>query len=259
MSKDYYSILGVPKNASQDEIKKAYRKMAHQHHPDKKSGDEARFKEVNEAYQVLSDEKKRSQYDNYGSTFDSGGFSGGQGFNYEDIFNMFNGQQSQGGYEDIFGAFSGMFGGGARQGDPSGENVYLELPISKKDLGTTRIIQFEIFEGCQECEGSGVAKGYKMHNCKTCNGMGQVKQTTRSAFGMFTRVAVCPTCKGKGKSPEKECEKCKGEGRVKGVKNMEIRVPKEIKDNYNIAVPMGGNAGKNNAQAGDLIVTLRKK
>ena len=264
MNKDYYNILGVQRTSSPEEIKKAYRKLAHQHHPDKKSGDEAKFKEINEAYQVLSDPKKRSNYDNFGFAYNDGGFQGGYenygqgGFNWD--FSGAGGRQ--GGFEDIFDMFSEAFGGFRQTGydEPrKGEDVYLEVQINKKDLGTTRIVEFETLGKCEECEGVGVARGYKIVECKTCKGIGQVKNSSKSGFAFITRVSICPTCGGKGKIPEKLCSKCHGEGRAKVKRRMEIRIPDQIQDNYNIIVPKGGNAGKNGMPSGDLVVSLRIK
>ena len=268
MNKDYYNILGVQRTASQDEIKKAYRKMAHQHHPDKKGGDEAKFKEVNEAYQVLSDPKKRSNYDNFGFAYNDGGFQGSgydfsQGSNFWDMFGG-RGSTSQqgGGFEDIFDIFSEAFGG-FRQGGydeaRKGEDVYLELIISNKDLGTTRMVEFETQGKCNECDGVGVAKGYKIVECKTCKGAGQVKNSSKSGFSFITRVSVCPQCGGKGRMPEKECPKCHADGRIKTKRKMEIRIPDQIDDGYNIIVPKGGNTGKNGMPNGDLVVGIRIK
>ena len=263
--------MGVQRTASADEIKKAYRKLAHQHHPDKKGGDEAKFKEVNEAYQVLSDPKKRSNYDNFGFAYNDGGFQGGnygfgQGQGGENIWDMFSRQSGStgqsGGFEDLFDIFSEAFGG-FRQGQyddaKKGEDVYLEIQISKKDLGTTRVVEFEILGTCTECEGVGVAKGYKIVDCKTCKGTGQIKNSSRSGFSFITRVSVCPQCGGKGKLPEKECPKCHAQGRIKTRKNMEIRIPDQIDDSYNIIVPKGGNRGGNSTPSGDLVVSIRIK
>ncbi len=259
MAKDYYTTLGVPRTASQEEIKKAYRKLAHQHHPDKKGGDEARFKEVNEAYQVLSDSKKRSSYDNFGFAYNEGGFQNGQDFgNYSDFFSGMGG----GGMEDIFDMFSNVFGGGyhrsQEQDETKGENLYIEVAVKKGDLGSKRTIEFEILDSCKGCNGSGIEKGYGMVNCGTCKGAGQVKQTSRSAFGYFTRVGICPRCGGKGKFPEKKCHKCLSEGRIKTKKRMDILIPEKLDSDYNVVVPQGGNTAKN-GQAGDLIIHLKLK
>ena len=266
MSKDYYTILNVPRNASEDEIKKAYRKMAHQYHPDKQGGNEAKFKEVNEAYQVLSDSKKRSSYDNFGSAYNDGAFQGGQEYaDFSDMFGGFRGGRSGGGFEDIFEAFSDMMGGGgyarpSYQAEPQkGEDIYLEAHISKKDLGITKIFEFAVLDKCDFCDGNGAEKGFRMVNCATCGGAGQVRQTTKSAFGVFTRIGICPKCHGKRKLPEKECHICSGSGRVKIKRKLEIRIPEELESGYVIAIPKGGNIGKEGQPAGDLIISLKTK
>ncbi len=266
MSKDYYTTLGVPRTASQDDVKKAYRKLAHEYHPDKKGGDETKFKEINEAYQVLSDPKKRSNYDNFGFAYNDGGFQGGGDFNQSNFWDFFGGNRGstdqQGGVEDIFDVFSDMFGSASRpqyQEDVKGEDIYLEVHIGKNDLGMKKIFEYKGFDVCGNCLGNGVEKGYKLIVCNTCKGNGQVKQTVRSAFGMFTRVAACPTCGGKRRMPEKECSKCGGAGRAKAQRKFEINIPKDIENNYTVIVPKGGNAGKEARPPGDLVIALRIK
>ena len=261
MNKDYYTTLGVSRTASPDDIKRAYRKLAHQHHPDKKGGDEAKFKEVNEAYQVLSDPKKRESYDNFGFAYNDGGFRGGSGQDYADFSDLFRGFGGRGGFEDIFDIFSDMMGGGyarpSYQEEPrKGEDIYLEVHIGRKDLGATKIFEYNVFDKCDNCDGSGVEKGYKMTNCSNCSGTGQIKQTSRSAFGMFTRIGICPKCKGKRRMPEKECHICSGSGRVKAKKKIEIRIPENFENGYTVAIPKGGNVGKDGQSAGDLIIQL---
>lgn len=263
MSRDFYSILGVSRNASQEDIKKAYRKLAHQYHPDKQGGDEVKFKEVNEAYQVLSDPKKRSSYDNFGFAYNDG-FQGGQ--EYSDFSDFFGGFRSgrTGGFEDIFEAFSDMFGGGYarpshQEESKKGEDVYLEVRISKKDFGTIKIFEYSILDKCDSCKGDGVEAGHKKVDCGTCSGTGQVRQTARSAFGVFTRIGVCPKCAGKRKIPEKECHLCSGSGRIRAKRKFEIHIPKDIESSYVIIVPKSGNAGKNGKDPGDLIINLMAK
>ena len=277
MSKDYYTTLGVPRTASQEEIKKAYRKLAHQYHPDKKGGDEAKFKEVNEAYQVLSDPKKKSSYDNFGFAYNEGGFQGGQDYgNYSDFFSGMGGR----GAEDIFDIFSDMFGsprgeaGGGfhqpyeREESQRGENLYIEVKIKKDDLGKQKTIEFEALDKCKECEGSGIERGYSMITCETCKGSGQVRQTSRSAFGYFTRVGICHKCGGKGRFPEKKCHKCSGNGRAKAKRKLDILIPPDLESDRNVVVPQGGNVSKTGqaglptrlrgqAQAGDLVIHLK--
>ena len=270
MNKDYYTTLNVPRTASPDDLKRAYRKMAHQYHPDKQGGNEAKFKEVNEAYQVLSDPKKRESYDNFGFAYNDGGFSagggsafGGQDFSdFSDLFGGFRGGSRGGGFEDIFDAFSEMMGGGyarpsyQQEESRKGEDIYMEARISKKDLGATKIFEYNILEECNDCDGSGVEKGYKMINCDNCGGIGQVRQISKSAFGVFTRIGVCSKCKGKRRMPEKECHICSGSGRMKEKRKLEIRIPDNLGSSYTIAIPKGGNAGQEGQPAGDLVIQL---
>jgi molecular chaperone DnaJ len=274
MSKDYYTTLGVPRTASPDDIKKAYRKMAHQYHPDKQGGNEAKFKEVNEAYQVLSDPKKRDSYDHFGSAYNDGAFQGGpfdhaqdgqEYADFSDIFRGFGGGRASGGFEDIFEAFSDMMGGGGyarpsyQEGPQKGEDIYLEATISKKDLGTARVFEYAILDKCGSCGGNGVEKGYKMINCGTCGGAGQVRQTSKSAFGVFTRIGICPKCHGKRKLPEKECHLCSGSGRMKSKRKFEIHIPSDLEGAYTVIVPKAGNAGSDGQGAGDLVISLKVK
>ncbi len=272
-NKDYYTILGVPRTATPEEIKKAYRKLAHEHHPDKKSGNADKFKEVNEAYQVLSDSQKRTNYDNFGFAYNDGGFdgsggAGGYNFNQEDLWNMFGGSRGgrRGNADDIFDMFSEMFGGyredrttGWRNEERKGEDLFVEVVVSKKDLGTTRILEYDIQDACMECNGEGVAKGHKIITCQTCKGAGQVRQQARSAFGMFSTITACPTCHGRGKYPEKECPNCKGTSRAKARRSLEVRLPADLPHSYNIVVPQGGNAGRGGQAPGDLVVNIKVK
>ncbi|HAU08057.1 MAG: hypothetical protein A2568_01570 [Candidatus Yanofskybacteria bacterium RIFOXYD1_FULL_44_17] len=265
MAKDYYQTLGISKSATPDEIKKAYRKLAHQYHPDKGTGDEAKFKEINEAYQVLSDDKKRSNYDNFGSAdFNGGGFGGAGAGDYSNFYDFFSGGRRQpSGFEDIFDIFSDAFSGGgyAQQQEErsKGEDLHLEVRVGKKDLGDSKIFEYESMIVCEECDGTSVAKGSKMITCKTCGGRGQVQQATRTPFGTFSRVSVCGACKGRGQAPEKECGDCKATGRVKTKKRIEIRIPVDLDNDYVVVVPKGGNAGKLKRPAGDLVVNIRVK
>ena len=252
MPADPYTTLGVAKNASADEIKKAYRKLAHQYHPDKKGGNEAKFKEVNEAYQTLSDPDKRSRYDQFGHAGTAGGFGGGQYQNF-DFSNM-------GGFENIFDMFGGGFGGGAtRQKPTKGEDLYLEVRVAKKDLGQQKVYEFEVMGGCDTCDASGVAPGAKRVTCEQCKGSGQVRQAVRTPFGTFAQVAVCPKCQGEGTIPEKLCSTCHGAGRVKTARKLELHIPNAIDDHYLVVFPRQGNAGQQGIPAGDLMITLRVK
>lgn len=262
--RDPYGVLGVSRSASPDEIKKAYRKLAHQHHPDKTGGDDKRFKEINEAYQILSDPSKRASYDNFGSAYNDGGFQGGQGFGGFDFGDLFRGGFRTGGgrFEDIFEMFSDAFGGqpaGSRQEQMKGEDIFLEIQITKHDLGAKRVFQFQAQNTCDTCDSSGIAKGYGLKDCQTCKGTGQVRQSTRTPFGSFTRVGICPTCHGKRQIPEKECSVCNGSGRIKSKRSIELHIPKDVSDGYSVVMPKQGNAGRHGVPPGDLLITLKIK
>jgi molecular chaperone DnaJ len=263
MPKDYYEILGVGKGASDDEIKKAYRKLAHKYHPDKGGGDEAKFKEINEAYQVLSDKTKRQQYDQFGRTFEGaqggpgfGGFdfSGFQGFGGQDFgFEFGNG----GGFEDIF---SDIFGGGTRaKRKARGQDIQVDLEISFEEMvrGAEREINLYKRAACDRCQGSGGEPGAKKKTCPTCGGSGQVRKTTRSFFGTFSQVSTCQECKGEGAVHEKKCSKCGGDGRIKKEERIGIRVPAGIENGQTISLRGRGEAGERGARSGDLYVTVR--
>ncbi len=179
MAADPYTILGVSRNASPDDIKKAYRKLAHQYHPDKKGGNEAKFKEVNEAYQVLGDPEKRSRYDQFGHAGTNGGFGGGQ---YQD-FNFDFGNMG-GGFESIFDMFSGFGGTAARRRAEKGEDLHLEVHVTKADLGKKKVYEFEAFDPCADCGGTGAEDGRQV-TCSACQGQGRVRQAVRTPLGTF--------------------------------------------------------------------------
>ncbi|MCC6934324.1 MAG: DnaJ domain-containing protein [Candidatus Yanofskybacteria bacterium] len=256
MPADPYTTLGVSRNASADEVKKAYRKLAHQYHPDKKGGDEAKFKEVNEAYQVLSDPEKRARYDRFGSAegptgFGAGGFGGAGGFQDFDFGGM------GGGFENIFD----MFGGGmpGRRAKPEkGEDLQLRVTLHAKDFGKKKVYEFDAFVSCKTCSGSG-AQGGKLKECGQCKGQGRVRQAVRTPFGTFAQVTVCPECGGDGQVPQHVCKECGGAGRVKGKRTLELHIPERIEDQYHIAFPKAGNAGQQGTPPGDLLITLQAK
>jgi molecular chaperone DnaJ len=254
MATDPYTLLGVSKNASADEIKKAYRKLAHQHHPDKKGGNEAKFKEINEAYQTLSDPDKKARYDQFGDA--GAGMGGGNPFGggqYQD-FNFGGG----GGFESIFDMFSGG-GRATRQRPEKGEDIYLEVQVGKKDLGQRKVYEFELFVPCETCEGTGVPPGTKRKQCEQCKGAGQVRQAVRTPFGTFAQVTTCPKCEGDGEIPEKHCPTCSGSGRIKSRRTLELHIPEKITDRYLVVFPQQGNAGPEGVPAGDLMITLKLK
>ena len=252
MGKDYYNILGVGKGASQDEIKRAFRKKAHECHPDKKGGDEAKFKEVNEAYQVLGDAKKRAQYDQFGSTFEQaqarGGFSGFDGFrDFSGFTNGFS-QGGQGGIHinmddlgDMFSGIGDIFGfsqGGQSRGGRGrqtrarrGSDIQVALAIdfmeavngAQKEIGLQKAVK------CDKCQGNGAEPGTKIETCKTCNGSGSETRAQRTIFGNMQVQTTCSACQGEGKAYAKKCSKCGGNGLVRETVNLKIKIPAGIK------------------------------
>lgn len=275
MPKDYYNILGVSKDSSDDDIKKAYRKLAHQHHPDKTGGDETKFKEVNEAYQVLSDKEKRSQYDQYGQTFEQaqqqGGFSGFEGFrdfsSYAEGFDFnFGGERAGGqgysGFEDIFGDIfeQAGFGGGKSRGRRRyrGEDIQVDMEITFQEMADGIEKEVELYKRvkCSRCEGEGVEPGSKKVECAKCQGEGEIRTARRTILGTFQQTSICPDCQGEGKIPEKKCKKCGGNGRVREYEKIKIKIPAGIKDGQTIRLENMGEAGEKGGAAGDLYVNV---
>lgn len=264
MAKDYYDILGVSKDASDDEIKKAYRKAAHTHHPDKEGGDEAKFKEVNEAYQVLSDAQKRQQYDQFGQTFDGAGQGAGGGYGGFGGF----GQQAggfQGGFEgfDVGSIFDEFFGGGSRRGPKNGpvrgDDIQMDMSISLQDSyeGVEKEVELYKRVKCDRCTGNGAEPGTPIETCGTCNGQGQVAQQFQTPLGVMQQTRQCPTCKGEGKSAKNPCTKCGGDGRTNETVKVTITIPQGIADGQTLEVSGKGEAGRNGGQNGDLFVRMR--
>lgn len=262
MSKDYYKILGVDKKASKDEIKKAFHKLAHTYHPDKNNGDDSKFKEVNEAYQVLSDDKKRSSYDQFGSADGAQGFGGfggqGGGFGGFDF--------SQGGVEfdmgnlgDIFGDFFGG-GMGGRSRSRKGRDIQTEITLTFEEsiFGVAKVIKINKQTVCSICNGSGAKVGTSLKTCPTCDGQGQVHEVKRSILGNFTTAKICETCFGKGKVPVEKCSQCKGAGVHRKDENITLNIPSGINNGETLRVHGMGEAIQN-GQAGDLYVKLHVK
>lgn len=262
MQKDYYKILGVEKNASQEDIKKAYYSLAHQYHPDKKGGDEAKFKEINEAYQTLSDKDKRSQYDQFGTTFNNGTQQGGfnQNINWEDIMGNMGGF---GNIEDIFDMFGGGFGmGGKKQKDiRRGKNleVAIELDLESILRSQEREIIITKNSTCSRCGGSGAEPGTAVKECFTCRGTGRVQQIRKTFLGTISQYTVCPDCQGEGTKPEKPCNVCHGEGRIRKEEKIKINIPAGVDNNQIIKVKGKGEAGKKGGEAGDLYIRISIK
>ncbi|MBI2039113.1 MAG: molecular chaperone DnaJ [Candidatus Niyogibacteria bacterium] len=256
--KDYYKILGVEKGAGKEEVKRAYRKLAHQHHPDKKGGDEAKFKEINEAYYVLGDDSRRAQYDQTGRTSFGGGGGPQSGFDFEDIWRQFGGAQggARGGdFADIFGDIFGFGGGGQRQKRGADIAVDIELPFAEAAFGTNRKISLRKTNACKECDGSGAKSGTGTVRCEICNGSGTVRENRRSMFGSFTALSECSRCHGKGEMPKEPCPQCRGEGIMRSEETIEIAVPAGIDNGEMIRVTGAGEAVAG-GRAGDLYVRI---
>ena len=253
--RDYYEVLGLSKGATDDEIKKAYRRLAKQYHPDMNPGDkvaENKFKEVNEAYDVLGDPDKKAKYDQYGhaafdpsSGFGGGGFGGGFGFDGFDI-------------SDIF---SNIFGGGSsrRQNGPvRGEDIRYRLTLSFEEavFGCKKEISYQRVQKCPECSGSGAAKGTSAKTCPDCQGRGQVKVQQRTPFGVMQSTTTCSKCRGTGKMIETPCKNCRGSGFVKASKKLEVSIPAGIDDGQGVVLRGEGCDGRNGGTAGDLVITV---
>ncbi len=250
--RDYYEVLGLSKGASDDEIKKSYRKLAKKYHPDMNPGDaeaEKNFKEVNEAYDVLSDPDKKSKYDQYGhAAFDpaSGGFGGG-GFGFDGF--------------DISDIFSSFFGGGSsgrrNNGPIRGDDVRVRITLSFEEavFGCKKDIQYQRIQKCPDCSGTGAAPGTSPVTCPDCQGRGQVKVNQRTPFGMMQTSRTCDKCRGSGKYVETPCKNCKGNGFVKATKKLTVTIPAGIDDGQGIALRNEGCDGRNGGSAGDLHIT----
>jgi molecular chaperone DnaJ len=259
---DYYELLGVKKGATEEEIKKAYRKLAHQHHPDKAGGDEKKFKEINEAYQVLSNAEKRAQYDRFGKNFSGGGPGSGQpgGFGFD--INMDG--MDFGGMGDIGDIFETMFGGGMgggrrRKTYTSGSDLQITQDITLEEAftGAHKELKFKTFDVCSTCSGLGHDAKEGVKTCQTCNGRGEVKEVRKTFFGAFQQVKPCTKCNGRGEIPNKACETCKGAGRVSATRTLSIDIMAGITDGQLIKVSGAGEAGEQGSQSGDLYVQVR--
>ena len=266
MSKrDFYEILGVGKSSSADEIKKAYRKVAMQHHPDRNPGNkgsEEKFKEAAEAYEILSDADKKAQYDRYGHAGVSGngrGHSGG-GMNMEDIFSQFG---------DVFGddVFGSFFGGGGGRGRTSrsrgvrGSNLRVKIKLTYEEIakGVNKKIKVKKHVGCSTCQGSGAKDKSSVQNCGTCGGSGQVRRVTNTFIGQMQTVTTCPTCYGEGTTITSKCSSCKGEGRVFDEETVSIDIPAGVQEGMQLNVNGKGNAGERGGMAGDLIILIEEE
>ena len=266
MAKDYYEILSVTKTASGEEIKKAYRKVAMQYHPDRNPDNkeaEEKFKEAAEAYEVLSDADKKAKYDRFGhSAFapGSGGFSGSPNVNMEDIFSQFGDVFG----EDLFGSF---FGGGGGRGRTSrargirGSNLRVKIKLTYEEIakGVTKNIKVKKHVVCNTCSGSGAKDKGSVQTCGTCGGSGQVRRVTNTFIGQMQTVTTCPTCNGEGSTITAKCPACKGEGRVYGEDAISIDIPAGVQEGMQLNLSAKGNAGERGGAPGDLIILIEEE
>lgn len=269
MSKrDYYEILGVGKSASSDEIKKAYRKVAMQYHPDRNPGDKAaeeKFKEAAEAYEVLSDPDRKTQYDRYGHAGVSGNGRGGHAggnMNMDDIFSQFGDIFG----DDIFGSFFGGGGGGGRsRGGRSrgvrGSNLRIKIKLTYEEIakGVTKNVKVKKYVPCSTCSGSGAKDKNSIQTCSTCGGSGQVRRVSNTFLGQMQTVTTCPTCNGEGTTITAKCGSCKGEGRVFGEETVSIDIPAGVQEGMQLNLSGRGNAGERGGMPGDLIVLIEEE
>jgi molecular chaperone DnaJ len=262
MSKDYYNILGVSKNASSDDIKKAYRRLARQYHPDvnKQAGAEEKFKEINEAFQVLSDDRKRTQYDQFGTAEGFGhsfeGFDFGRG-------GPFGGFENFGDLGELFETF---FGGAARTrhrspGAEQGNDLSVEITITLEEAatGVEREIEISHLTKCPKCAGSGAKTGTSAKKCTRCHGSGQIRQTQRTILGSFTQVGICPACQGSGEIISSPCDTCRGQGRVRERARLTVKIPSGIDNGYKLKITDKGDAGVRGGASGDVYVFIKVK
>ena len=252
---DFYSVLGVPRGSSDDDIKKAYRKLAMQYHPDRNNGSkdaEEKFKAITEAYDVLRDPQKRAAYDRYG---EAGLRGGGGGFHHVDL------SEALGIFMRDFGAFAGldeMFGFGSRSGGSvrAGADVKITIPLTLAEVatGVEKKVTIKLLDQCDKCAGSGAEPGTKAVTCSTCNGSGEVRRAQRSFFGQFVTVAPCPTCHGEGTVVQTPCKKCRGEGRVREEREVAIDIPPGVATGQYMTLRGAGNAGQRGGARGDIHV-----
>jgi molecular chaperone DnaJ len=251
---DFYATLGVPRDASDDDIKQAYRKLATQWHPDRNGGSkdaEEKFKTITEAYDVLRDPQKRAAYDRHGEAGLRGGAAGFEHVDLSEALNIF--MRDFGGFGDLFG------GGGRRGGGPrAGSDLKLPLPLTLTEVatGVEKTVLVKVLDPCAKCDGSGAEPGSRPSPCATCGGAGEVRRAQRSFFGQFVSVAPCPTCAGEGVVVASPCKACRGEGRVRGEKTLRIQVPAGVATGQYMTLRGAGNVGPRNGTRGDVLVVF---
>ena len=263
MKRDYYEILGVEKTAAVDDVKKAYRKLAMQYHPDKNPDNkeaEDKFKEATEAYEVLSDSDKRARYDKFGHQGVKNS-DYGQYQNTNDIFSHFSDIFGSGGGGSIFDTF---FGGGGSQRGPSGpergSDIQIRLPLTLEEIavGVEKTIKVRHYRKCGTCSGNGAKVGSSVQTCSTCNGQGQVRQVRSMGFGQFVNVGPCPTCNGAGSIIKEKCPTCTGEGRVQEENTLKVKIPAGVSDGNYLTMSTQGHVGRRGGPAGDAIVVIEE-
>jgi len=258
MSRDYYDVLGVARDASEDDVKRAYRKLAMEYHPDRnhgKAGAEERFKEATEAYEVLRDPQKRAQYDRFGKA----GARGGGGFadfhpDLAEALSIFMRDFGNlGGFDAVFGG-----GGRSRRTRRRGQDVRLTVEVTLAEVvtGAKRTVKLRTLQACANCDGSGAKPGTGTKVCRTCGGVGEVRQASQSFLGQFISVTACPTCNGEGTTIEQVCDECRGDGRIRGERTVEIEIPPGVSSNNYLTLRGDGQAGPRGGPPGDLIVVI---
>lgn len=261
MPRDYYDILGVKKDASDDEVKRAFRALAHKHHPDKPGGDAEKFKEINSAYQTLGDAAKRKQYDQFGHAYEQMGAGGAGGFGG---FGGFGGQQGgihfdMGDLGEMFGEAFGMRGAGRQQAQERGRHIEIDVRITFKEavFGVEKSVRLRKTMLCEHCGGNGAEKGSALVTCTRCDGSGRVKSVQQTILGAFQTVVTCTRCAGRGKTPERQCGSCAGEGITSGEREISVKVPAGVDDGSVLRISGEGEAAAHGGRSGDLYVNVR--
>lgn len=262
--RDYYEVLGLPRNASKDEIKKAYRKLAMQYHPDRNQGDKAaeeKFKELSEAYEALHDDQKRQVYDRFGHEGMQGAGMRGQAMNEEDLRDIFSDFFSGGSpFGDIFGGGGGQRSRGRQRGTPGQDlNMTLKLTLEEIAAGVEKSLRYKRYIACEYCGGSGADGGSSFNACPTCGGAGEVRREAGGAFFRQIVVDTCPTCRGDGRIITKACSHCESQGRVMKDETVSVRIPPGVMEGHKLKMDRKGHAGMRGGRSGDLYINIEEK